>query len=48
MVANYRSSISLSRTELDVGLSEAGRQYASQVMADLEADLEALERHAEP
>ncbi len=48
MVANYRSSVSLSRTELDVGLSVEGRQYATQVIADLEADLEALERHAEP
>lgn len=48
MVANYRSSISLSRTELDIGLSGEGRRYAAQVIAGLEADLEALERHAEP
>jgi uncharacterized protein (DUF305 family) len=47
MIANYRSSIALSRTELDLGVSEAGRQYATQVIADLEADLEALERLTE-
>lgn len=48
MVANYRSSIALSEDELRRGLSVEGRQYAEQILDDLRADLEALERHAEP
>ena len=39
LVANYRSSIALSRTELDLGRSDEGREYARQVIEDLEADL---------
>lgn len=48
MVANYRGSVAMSRAELDLGLSLEGREYARQVIEGLEADLEALERHAEP
>lgn len=48
MVANYRGSIALSTDELRRGLNAEGRQYAEQILSDLRADLEALERHAEP
>ena len=46
MIGNYRTAIAMSRAELDLGLSVEGREHARQVVEDLEADLQALERHA--